>query len=141
MMSRTAHRLAPVALAALLATGTAACGGGGGDSDDVATATDTADTPTAEQDTSDEADGTNGMDTEGDRAFDVDQDTVVTSILSGTDAVDAEWDGSTLRVIFEAGSVDDVEATIPCTAAETIIADDESVVIVYPDGEVDCSEY
>lgn len=138
MLTRPSYRPAAVVLAGLLAAGTAACGG---DTNDGAVpATDTADSSTTDQDTSDEGDGVNGMDPEGDRAFDVDQDTVVTSILRGTDAVAAEWDGSTLRVIFESGSVDDMEATIPCTAAETVMADDESAVIVYPDGEIDCSD-
>lgn len=133
MRSIITHRFAPIAFAALLTVGTAACGGGD--------ETDEAAAPAADaQDTSDEADGTNGMDPEGGRAFDVDQDTVVTAVLSGTDAAAAEWEGSTLHVVFESGSVDDMEARIPCTAAETVIADDESVVVVYPDGEIDCSD-
>lgn len=75
------------------------------------------------------------------RAFDVDDDMVIETIVTATDAVEAEWDGATLVAIFDAGSADAPLAGMPCSAIEAIIAADESAVLVYPDGEIDCENW
>lgn len=75
------------------------------------------------------------------RAFDVDDDMVVQTIVTATDATKAEWDGSTLVASFDEGSAQEMLAGMPCSAIEAIIAADERAVLVYPDGEVDCETW
>lgn len=74
------------------------------------------------------------------RAFDSTDDAVITAVVQGTQAERAEWDGSTLRVIFDSGSAESPTEWIKCSAAEVLLADDEKAVLVYPDGELDCAE-
>lgn len=76
-----------------------------------------------------------------DRVFDSTDDAVIIAIetaLSDKNA-QAEWQGSTLRVTLD-GSAADPTSWLWCTAAEALIADDESAVMVYSDGELPCDE-
>lgn len=51
----------------------------------------------------------------------------------------AEWQGSTFRVNLD-GSAADPTSWLWCTAAEALIAESESAVMVYSDGELHCDE-
>lgn len=75
------------------------------------------------------------------RAFGADDDMIIQTVVTATDAVEAEWDGVTLVAIFDDGSADAPLAGMPCSAIEAIIAADESAVLVYPDGEIDCENW
>lgn len=73
------------------------------------------------------------------RAFNSTDDAVITAISAALEPDDVAWEGKSLKVRFNDGSVDDPTASIGCLAIVSIIADDEKGFIVYPDGEFDCS--
>lgn len=75
-----------------------------------------------------------------DRPFGLDREGLAQSMLAGTKADRWEVDGNTIRLIFSEGSVDSVSPVINCTATNSLKADEDRVVLVYPDGEVDCDE-
>lgn len=76
-----------------------------------------------------------------DRPFDIDRETLARSLAPATKADRWEIDGDTIRLIYDSGSASAVTSTINCTAANTLKSDEDQVVLVYPDGEVDCGEY
>lgn len=142
----------PAALvpALLLAGALAACGGSDGGAepdtapDEGATDAGTGGAPSSEQDAgaaevdtgADEvADGVDG------RAFDSTDDAVIEAIETAMESqgAKAEWDGKVLRVSLD-GSVEDLTAGLYCSTPEALIADDESAVFVYADGELHCDE-
>lgn len=90
----------------------------------------------AANDTGHDNDGNEGNDG---RAFDSTNDAVITSLSSALKADDFQWEGSTIKIYFHERSVESVTAAIGCTAANAIIADSETAIMVFPDGEVDCS--
>lgn len=123
-------KLAAGGAAALLALGLAGCSAG-----------DTPETvaPTANE-TSDGAGGDNGSEGNDDRAFGATDDAVVMALLAAINGAErAEWQGTTIYIHFPEGSVNDPTAGIGCLAAETVIAEDENAIMVYPDGEFDCA--
>ena len=75
------------------------------------------------------------------RAFDADDDMIIQTVVTATDAVEAAWDGSTLVAHFDDGSVDEVMAGMPCSAIGAVIAADESAVLIYPDGGIGCENW
>lgn len=86
---------------------------------------------------SNDGDSTDGNDG---RAFDSSDDAVIAAILAALrDADRAEWQGKSLMIHFPEGSVESPTAGIGCLAAQTLIADDETAYMVYPDGTLDCS--
>lgn len=132
-MSKIAAKLAALSVIALLSVGLAACSAGpiGGP----------ASPNVSDNDSKSETNGNDGNDEANDgRAFDSSDDAVITAILAALSKADrAEWQGSNLMIYFTEGSVDDVAASIGCLAAQTIIADEETSFMVYPDGTFDCS--
>lgn len=73
------------------------------------------------------------------RAFGADDDVVIQAVeaaLSSNDA-QASWDGTTLRVEMS-GSVDGPTAFLYCSTLDALLADDETGVFVYDDGEAAC---
>lgn len=131
-------RLTTVALAAVLLLGAAAC------SDDSDDAADTS--PPPAEDTTSEGEGTTtggGDATAGDdsgRPFGVDDEGMAASMKAATRADRVEVDGSTFRLFFGEGSVEDMSANINCTAMASVKGDEDSVVLVYPDGERPCED-
>ena len=87
------------------------------------------------------ADGAdNGADDNG-RAFDSEDDAVITAIeaaLSGKNP-DARWEGDRLVVHLD-GSAEDPTAWLGCTAALALIAADEAASFVFSDGELKCED-
>lgn len=79
---------------------------------------------------------------EGDdgRPFDVDADGLAVAMQSATRADRVEVDGTTFRLHFDEGSVEDVQAYINCSAVNSVAGADDSVVMVYADGELDCDD-
>src|SRR5690606_5727668 len=115
---------AAAAFAVLLAAGLAGCSA--------------ADTGVVEPPANSSTDGSAPDSSEGNdgRAFDSTDDAVITAILAALGKADgAEWQGTNLRINFPEGSVSDPTARIGCLAAQTLIADDETAFMVYPDGE------
>lgn len=134
-------RLAAVVAALLLAL--AGCGGDDSDDND-GSASESTSSATASAGAGDGAGGgagDGGSDSDGSdsRAFDVDDDAVVQAVLAATRAEKAEWDGATLIVHFAEGSSEDPTAGTKCGAA-VVLADDEKMILRYPDGEIDCSQ-
>lgn len=127
-------RTSALVLALAFVGGLAACGG-----DDAPAASGTE--GTAGDPAEAGAPGDESTDGSGEgRAFDSTDDAVITAVTTATGADRAEWDGSTLRVIFDEGSAEEVTVRLNCTAIEAVIADDESAVMVFPDGEFRCDE-
>lgn len=139
-------RLAATMSALLLLT---ACGGEDADQASepptaVEAGTEDSDAAGSDDDAEDEAARVIGEAVSGDRegrAFDADDDMIIQTVVTATDAVEAEWDGNTLVAHFDDGSVDEVMAGMPCSAIGAIIAADESAVLIYPDGEIDCENW
>lgn len=75
-----------------------------------------------------------------DRPFDIDIEAMARSMSAGTGASSWEVDGNTIRLMFNNGSVDSMSPVINCTATNALKADEDRVVLVYPDGEVDCAD-
>lgn len=134
--SSPSRRVAAVAMIVLAGWIAAACGGSDSGSDGASEASPPAEAGTGAGDTDATGDG------EGDdgRAFDSTDDAVVEALTTATEADDVSWDGSTVVLTFDEGSVEDPTAWTTCSAAEVLIAEDESVRIVYPDGELDCTD-
>lgn len=133
-------RLAAVVAALLLAL----AGCGGDDSDDDGSASESTSSATASDGAGDGAgggvgDGGSDSDDSDSRAFEVDDDAVIQAVLAATQAEKAEWDGATLMVHFAEGSSEDPTSGAKCGAA-VVLADDEKMVLRYPDGEIDCSQ-
>lgn len=134
-MSKTAAKLAAVSLIAVLSFGLAGCSAGP-----------MGDLPAPNtSDNGSMSDGNGGSDSSGelndDRAFGASDDTVIKGILTALSKADrAEFQGKSLMIYFNDGSVNDPTAGIGCLAAETLLGDDEKAVMVYSDGQLDCSE-
>lgn len=75
------------------------------------------------------------------RAFDSTDDAVIIAVETAlrSSNAKAEWQGATLRVNLD-GSAEAPTASLYCSAAEAVIADTESVVLVYSDGEIICDD-
>ena len=74
------------------------------------------------------------------RVFNSSDDTMVKAATAATGAESGEWRDDTLRLTFSKGSKEDVIASINCRAIAHTLADDDGLVLIYPDGEVDCGE-
>lgn len=79
------------------------------------------------------------VDENGD-GINADQDTLVTAAVAATNADSGEWRDGTMVLTYTDGSVDDVTASINCSAMSHLLSDDDGLVLVYPDGEVDCRD-
>lgn len=134
-MSKITAKLAAVSLITVLSFGLAGCSAGPtGDS----AAPNTSKNGSTDEGTSD----TGGHSTESndERAFGASDDTVIKGILTALSKADrAEFQGTSLMIYFNEGSVGDPTAGIGCLAAETLLADDENAVMVYSDGQLDCA--
>lgn len=74
------------------------------------------------------------------RAFNSTDDAVAIAIKAATRADKVEWDGKKLVVHFDSGSVEDPMARISCSAIDVLLGEDETGMVVYSDGEIECSE-
>ncbi len=141
-MSRRPLRLLASIAAALLVLGTAAC------SDDDSTSADRGATSSADaangndqdSDGDDEALDIGELTGGSDRPFGVSRDDLAKSIGSATSADRWEVEGETIYLFYGSGTYDSMTAAINCSAALTLQSDEDRVVLVYPDGEVDCNE-
>lgn len=144
MPSSTTLKIRYAVAAAGLALLVAACSGGADGDDASEPVPQQPDTQTVPQDVEDVLnDALEGPDADGDdgRVFGASDDIVIESIETtfASENATAQWDGSTLRVTMD-GSVDDPTATLPCSAINALLADGETSIISYDDGEVDCSD-
>lgn len=75
------------------------------------------------------------------RAFDSGDDTIIQVIEQTfkSDNAVATWKDGVLHIALD-GSAEAITAYIPCSAAETVLADGEEVILEYPDGEYVCAE-
>ena len=74
------------------------------------------------------------------RAFGATDDMVIETLNQVMDVDDVSWDGSQVQLTFAEGSIDDSGAWTPCISAGAVLSDDETVVLRYPDGELDCEK-
>ncbi len=74
------------------------------------------------------------------RVFGASDDAVVQAVVKATPADSAEWRGDTLWVNFDDGSVKGPTTGGYCRITAALLNDGESVMLVYPDGEVDCEQ-
>lgn len=126
-MIRTVKKLHVVSAAIMLSVALAGCTASGNAPQDPGTS---GGASTGETDSGPGNDG---------RAFNSTDDAVITAISAALKPDDVTWEGKSLKVRFNDGSVEDPTAGIGCLAIVSIIADDEKGFIVYPDGEFDCS--
>lgn len=125
-----------VAFAALLTLSTTACSGDTPGTEPAAAdpepadaaAEDEPDTDVAEPDTDAGEDGVYGGDL----------DTFGVALQAGTGADSFSVEGTTIRLHFGEGSVEDPSAHINCSAADQLLEDGHQAVMVYPDGEKNC---
>lgn len=129
MPFRLSQPIAAAVVAALLLVGAAGCSDDSSGDKTSAAATD------ANGD-----DGTVSGDGDASRPFGVDADGLATAMKSGTGADRVEVDGNTFRLYFDEGSTEDVMAMVKCSAMDSVKGDDDSVVMVFPDGELECDE-
>src|SRR5690606_9563977 len=117
-LSKITAKLAAVSMIALLSLGLAGCSAGPlGDP----AAPNTIENGSTDDGTSDN--NGNSSELNDDRAFGASDDTVIKGILTALSKADrAEFQGKSLMIYFEEGSVEDVAASIGCLAAQTIIA-------------------
>lgn len=145
-MSFSRSRFITSVLAAALFFGASACSGSsddnsadtGSNSGDATTAT-TADSST-DNDAESGNSGTGGSAGDSDRAFGIDESGLAETLQRGLSADEVQVDGTTFRVIYSEGSVDSPTATMNCRVSVEIAGADDVIVLVYPDGELDCSE-
>lgn len=145
--SRSLSRLFAVLLSAAMVFSLAACSGDDSDDTTNGDATEETSAGDAEDDAvagdavaGDDDAAATSEDEDDSRAFDVDDDGLAAAMQSGTGADDVEVDGNTFRLNFNDGSVDDVTSSINCRAMNEVKGADDQVVLVYPDGEVNCDE-
>lgn len=136
---RRSGTLAALMVAALI---TAACGSGDDGADDRADggvpAAGAVSDPVAEEAARDAViDAVTGSG-EG-RAFDADDATVAEAINRTMSPDEIRWEGDTLYVVFDRPA-EEAKLRINCSTADTLLAPQERVVVVYTDQEVDCTE-
>lgn len=61
-------------------------------------------------------------------------------LQAGTNAESFTVDGNTIRLHFTEGSVEDPMAHISCSAATQLLDAEHQAILVFPDGEKDCSD-
>lgn len=63
---------------------------------------------------------------------------MVTASVTATGAASGQVRDGALRLTYPDGSTEDVSAFINCSAISHLINDDAGLVLIYPDGELDC---
>lgn len=118
----------------------AGCGNGGPDpepaADEPAPAIEADNDANAPADEADQADAPADEDSS---IYSGELETLGTALKAGTGADSFSVDGTTVRLHFSEGSREDVSAHINCSAAGSVVDDGHTVILVYPDGERDCS--
>ncbi len=129
MSRRPTHSLAAALVALALTFGGSACSSDGGSAEPVSTTSG--------------ADEIVGGGPEGDGLeLDVDGSTWATALAAATLADDHLVEGSTIELVFDSGSKDDVKATLNCSAASAIAPSTEGeIVLRYPDGSLSCADF
>lgn len=134
----TSHRFVALALVGALSLSVGACSSdddAGGTSGGAKTEAD------GSAGASGAADGGPNMTVEDNgRAFGATNDMVVETLNKVMDVDDVTWSGSQVQLTFTEGSIEDSGAWTPCISAGAILSDDETVVLRYPDGELDCEK-
>lgn len=120
----------------------AGCGNGGPDPEPAAD--EPAPAPAIEADNdanapADEADQADAPADEDSSIYSGELETLGTALKAGTGADSFSVDGTTVRLHFSEGSREDVSAHINCSAAGSVVDEGHTVILVYPDGERDCS--
>lgn len=133
----TSHRFAALALVAVLSLSMGACSS----DDDAGSPTGGAKNKTEAGGSAGEAGGAPNMTVEDNgRAFGATNDMVVETLNKVMDVDDVAWSGSQVQLTFTEGSIEDAGAWTPCISAGAILSDGETVVLRYPDGELDCEK-
>lgn len=120
----------------------AGCGNGGPDTEPAADEPAPAPAIEADHDANapaDEADQADAPADEDSSIYSGELETLGTALKAGTRADSFSVDGTTVRLHFSEGSHEDVSAAINCSAADSVVDEGHTVILVYPDGERDCS--
>jgi hypothetical protein len=126
------RRIAASLLSALVVLGASACSSG----DDTPSSTPSDDA--GDRSARDAAQAMTGND--GDRAFGVDREAIGSALKSATRADDVRIEGDTIELVYEEGSAESASAHVNCTAGLALIADEDRLALVYPDGRIDCDD-
>jgi hypothetical protein len=139
MYCRPPNPLAAALFALALIIGGSACSSDGGSAEPVST-TSGADVA-ADEAAGGGSEGTDGDEGDG-QELDIDQSTWAIALAAGTSADDHLVEGSTIVLIFDSGSKDDVKATVNCSAASAIAPSTAGeIVLRYPDGSLSCADF
>lgn len=142
MLTRKAPRTVALTLAAILALGSTACSGDGSGDEAEAAGSDASgvpvDGPELDSDKAADDKGDEGA-ADSDSAYDSDLEILGVGLQASTAAARFTVDGDTLRLHFTEGSVEDPSAHITCSAASQLLDSAHRAVVVFPDGEMDCS--
>jgi hypothetical protein len=79
-------------------------------------------------------------DPDNDRPFDATSETMGIALEAATSADRHEVDGTTITLFFSEGSTEGMGVYINCTAADAVTGADDTVILVYPDGQANCDD-
>ena len=140
------RRLAGLAAAALVATGSVGCAGEDipdGDAPTVAAqkVTDTT-TPAGGESDAEQTSNAPATGLEGDYAFGTDRDDVITVIEQAyeKDNASARWEGDLFIVAMDGDGEEDMAGFSDCRVLTQFLNEDDQVRIEYPNGTVECDE-
>lgn len=138
--SRVSTRTFPMAGLVVALASVLALQGCSSDSGDVSVADLISDAANSDAANSDGAGSGGSGSGSGGYTSNIPSDTMVVAAVTATRAKDGEWKDGALRLTYDEGSVEDIMAHINCSAISHLIKDEEGLILVYPDGEVDCRE-
>lgn len=145
-MSFSRSRFITSLLASAVLIGASACSGSSDDnsadnsSNNVDATTTTTAAPSTDNDTESGDSGSGGSAGDSDRAFGIDDSGLAETLQRGLSADEVQIDGNTFRVIYSEGSIDSPTAAMNCRVSVDIAGADDVIVLVFPDGELNCSE-
>lgn len=138
------NRLTIALLAASLLFSAAACSSDDGEESPETDTTEQVQSPEPDSDEQGAEDGSTTVGTmpDGDasRPFGVNAEALAEAISTATRADDFEIDGNSFRLIYNEGEVDGTTAFINCTVVNELKGDDDTITLVYPDGELNCED-
>ena len=125
-------------IAAILALSSTACSSDSTGEEQEAAASGATDSRNADSDTA-ARDGDDPGESPSDSNYGSDLEVLGAGLQAGTGAESFDVDGNTIRLHFAEGSVDDPMAHVSCSAATQLLDAEHQAILVFPDGEKDCS--
>lgn len=134
MRTNPKFRTSLVSAVAALALATGACSNDSGEA--------TPNPPAAEQPTQESGDTGTTDAGQGDYAFGTNRDQITEAIVTTYSSSNAKgrWDGNTFILSIEGDAEGVLAGFSECRVVAEMLQEDDSVIIEYPNGQVDCTE-